>query len=80
MHPDLPPKRVGVASLGGWDQDEDERACDHAHDGGHLVGWEHKLGPQAPGASSLGRAPRGLPLGCPGEEEDGWTENAQIAG
>lgn len=27
-----------MASPSGRDQDEDERSCDHAQDGGHLVG------------------------------------------
>lgn len=27
-----------MSSLSGRDEDEDERSCDHAHDGGHLRG------------------------------------------
>lgn len=27
-----------MASFSGRDQDEDECSCDHAHDGGHLMG------------------------------------------
>lgn len=33
---ELPPELVGMASLRGWDQNEDERSCDHARDRGHL--------------------------------------------
>lgn len=35
---ELSPELVGMASLSGRDQDEDECSCDHAHDRGHLMG------------------------------------------
>lgn len=35
---ELPPKLISMASLSGWDQDEDECSCDHAQDRGNLAG------------------------------------------
>lgn len=35
---ELPPKLISMASLSGWDQDEDECSCDHAQDGGNPQG------------------------------------------